>query len=409
MQLTVRSGADAGASVTVDRRLTIGREGDFRLTDPTVSRMHAAVTPTSDGRVLLEDLGSTGGTVVNGTKLFGPVTLQGGEQILMGGSILELEAAAPPVRSAAPPAVAVGVGEVLPAAPGPPPSPPPSPVASTPVRAESGNRRTLVIAVVVALVAGAVGFVIVTGGDDDPQPGDGAGGVEALAPLANLGAQPGDFSADPSTWTVTLTWSDAPRVVGLDHYEVSRNGTTLDDAVTQTTFVDDGALPGERLDYEVVAVGSGGATEPAAVSVRAPKVAVADALVTGPWLVEMRITRSNLDDEGATTSLFWSFEPVCDFGACDGTFTIRRTDVVGASTAEAGGRYTGVGFGAFLLKDCRGETISETVDVAFAVKRASVRKGVWVAESFRGTLDEIAESPGCITARRTFAITATRA
>jgi hypothetical protein len=49
------------------------------------------------------------------------------------------------------------------------------------------------------------------------------------------------------------------------------------------------------------------------------------------------------------------------------------------------------------------------VDVAFAVKRASVRKGVWVAESFKGTLDETAESPGCITARRTVAITATRA
>jgi hypothetical protein len=224
--------------------------------------------------------------MVNGTKLFGPVTLQGREQILMGASILELEAASPPVRSVAPPAVAVG--EVLPAAPGvpgPPPSPPPSPVASTPVRPESGNRRTLVIAlaVVVALVAGAGGFVILTGDDDDPQPGGGAGGDEALAPLANLGAQPGDFSADPSTWTVTLTWSDAPRVVGLDHYEVSRNGTTLDDAVTQTTFVDDGALPGERLDYEVVAVGSGGATEPAAVPVKAPKVAVADAL--SPWLV----------------------------------------------------------------------------------------------------------------------------
>jgi pSer/pThr/pTyr-binding forkhead associated (FHA) protein len=125
MQLTVRSGADAGASVTVDRRLTIGREGDFRLTDPTISRMHAAVTPTSDGRVLLEDLGSTGGTVVNGTRLFGPVTLRGGEQILMGGSILEV--------SATPPTPAAGVGGGLPAAPSVPPPPPPPPPPLGPV------------------------------------------------------------------------------------------------------------------------------------------------------------------------------------------------------------------------------------------------------------------------------------
>ena len=95
MNLSVRSGPDAGASIAVDRRVTIGREGDFRLTDPTISRMHAAVTPTGDGRVLLEDLGSTGGTVVNGTRLFGPVTLRGGEQILLGGSILEVIGAAP--------------------------------------------------------------------------------------------------------------------------------------------------------------------------------------------------------------------------------------------------------------------------------------------------------------------------
>lgn len=80
MELIVRSGLDAGASATVEGRLTVGREGEFRLTDPSVSRMHAALTRTQDGRAVLEDLGSSGGTMVNGSRISGPVFLVGGDR-----------------------------------------------------------------------------------------------------------------------------------------------------------------------------------------------------------------------------------------------------------------------------------------------------------------------------------------
>lgn len=97
MELIVRSGPDAGASVTVEGKLTIGREAEFRLTDPSVSRMHAALTPAQDGRAVLEDLDSSGGTMVNGSRILGPVSLVGGERIQIGANALELVVAAAPV------------------------------------------------------------------------------------------------------------------------------------------------------------------------------------------------------------------------------------------------------------------------------------------------------------------------
>ena len=436
MELIVRSGPDAGASIVVDRRITVGREGDFRLSDPTVSRMHAAVTPTSDG-ALLEDLGSTGGTVVDGTRLFGPVTLRGGEQVLLGSSIVELVVEAPAPAAAPEPAP---VPEPMPApvpppaaSPGPPlvpaavpPPPTPSPVLPPPAPPAGKDRKKLMIAiaVVVAIVIAVVGFLLLSGGNDDAKGGGGGGGGDAtgqdggtgandgdaLAPLANLGALPGDLTADPSTWLVTLTWDDAPGALGLDHYEVSRNGKRIAAAVAEPTFVDDGVQPGQELDYEVIAVGSAGSTDPAAAVAVTPDLSVGDALVTGAWGVQMRITKSNLNDVGASARLTWDFEPTCSFGACDNSFSIRRTQVVGSTSfvEGSGATYSGEGSGAFLLKDCRNDSISETVTVTFDVKKAAVQAGVWAAQTFKGTLQETAVSAGCVTARRTFAITGTR-
>lgn len=447
MNLTVRSGPDMGASIGIDRRLTIGREGDFRLIDPTVSRMHAAVTPAGGGKVILEDLGSTGGTVVNGNRLFGPVTLQGGEQILMGGSMLEFvadvpEAAAPPAAAppgaapppAAPPAAEPPVTAPIPpavpseapmAVPGvvpPPPTPSPMIPPAAPPPAGRDRKKLLLLAVVVAIVvAGVVAFVLLSGGDDADAGGGGGDGAaaatggggdgEALAPLSNLGATPDDFTTDPTTWTVTLGWDAAPEALGLDHYEVSRDGKRIAADVPEETFIDDGVVPGQELNYDVVGVGSAGTTEVASTVVVTPELAVGDSLIDGPWKVEMRITKSNLQDVGASAVLTWDFTPSCAFGACDATFTIRRTDLIGAIALIAGtqGKYTGVGSGEFLLDDCRGDPAVEDITVDLTVRKADVQAGVWAAQTFQGRLVEVAEASGCITARRTFTISGTRA
>ncbi len=59
------------AQIDPNRTITIGRgEGcDLRLTHPTVSMLHARVTPMPGGRRVVEDLGSTNGTYVNGIRL----------------------------------------------------------------------------------------------------------------------------------------------------------------------------------------------------------------------------------------------------------------------------------------------------------------------------------------------------
>jgi DNA-binding NtrC family response regulator len=69
--LTVKSGPDQGNRVTIaGRPLTIGRGEtcDLRLTDETVSRVHATIAVTPVG-YLFEDLGSRNGSKVNGVQV----------------------------------------------------------------------------------------------------------------------------------------------------------------------------------------------------------------------------------------------------------------------------------------------------------------------------------------------------
>jgi hypothetical protein len=73
-----------------NREFTIGRgsEHDMVLDEDMVSRAHARIS-TFDGQVVVEDLGSTNGTLVNGTRVKQQV-LNPGDQILVGNSLLEL-------------------------------------------------------------------------------------------------------------------------------------------------------------------------------------------------------------------------------------------------------------------------------------------------------------------------------
>ena len=73
----------------LNREITIGRgsEHDMVLDEDMVSRAHARIS-TFDGKVTLEDLGSTNGTLVNGEKV-SVTTLKPRDQILIGNSLLE--------------------------------------------------------------------------------------------------------------------------------------------------------------------------------------------------------------------------------------------------------------------------------------------------------------------------------
>ena len=89
--LVVTTAATPGAvgrsfRLSVDEA-TVGRspEAQVRLMEEGVSRRHARIVRTSEGRFELTDLGSTNGTYLNGTKLGGPGRLDEGDRVQLGG------------------------------------------------------------------------------------------------------------------------------------------------------------------------------------------------------------------------------------------------------------------------------------------------------------------------------------
>ncbi|GAA3232275.1 hypothetical protein GCM10020256_47550 [Streptomyces thermocoprophilus] len=96
-QLHVVAGPDAGGvHLLHGGEVRVGRsaDADVPLDDPDVSRLHCAVTLAADGRVTVADLGSTNGTVLDGTRVDGrPVRVGAGSLLRIGESALRL---APP-------------------------------------------------------------------------------------------------------------------------------------------------------------------------------------------------------------------------------------------------------------------------------------------------------------------------
>ena len=70
---------------------SIGREGDIQVVDPKISRRHAQVTNAND-QIVVEDLGSTNGTKVNGQALTAGEkrVLSHGDSVSLGGVELKL-------------------------------------------------------------------------------------------------------------------------------------------------------------------------------------------------------------------------------------------------------------------------------------------------------------------------------
>jgi len=76
---------DPGEEVTVGRAPGCG----VSLQDTTVSQLHARVF-RRDGRLYVEDLGSTNGTFVNRVPVSAPVPLNRGDRLQVGGTVLEV-------------------------------------------------------------------------------------------------------------------------------------------------------------------------------------------------------------------------------------------------------------------------------------------------------------------------------
>jgi len=91
-KLVVTEGALAGTSIRLgDTPVTLGRADDSTLvlTDDYASNRHARLVP-GDGAWMLEDLGSTNGTYLGGTKVTRPTAVPIGQPIRIGKTVLEL-------------------------------------------------------------------------------------------------------------------------------------------------------------------------------------------------------------------------------------------------------------------------------------------------------------------------------
>lgn len=113
-RLIVRTGPNPGTVFELTKEVTmLGRDvtNDIPLADAEISRQHSRLTRTPGG-IVLEDLGSTNGSFVNGDRLTSPRVLRSGDLVGFGENVtLSFEATAAeaaatamsPIRSALPP------------------------------------------------------------------------------------------------------------------------------------------------------------------------------------------------------------------------------------------------------------------------------------------------------------------
>jgi pSer/pThr/pTyr-binding forkhead associated (FHA) protein len=93
--LEIVEGDDAGRQTPLEGSIEIGREASIGLPidDEQASRRHTRVTAEGD-HALVEDLGSTNGTYLNGQPIEGQRTLRPGDRLRVGLTIFELRTAA---------------------------------------------------------------------------------------------------------------------------------------------------------------------------------------------------------------------------------------------------------------------------------------------------------------------------
>ena len=92
LRVETAAGLRDGAAYDLSEGAVLGRsdEADIRLEDSFASSAHARLAPHGDV-VVLEDLGSTNGTYLNGEPLRGPQPLHAGDKIRIGDSEFTFE------------------------------------------------------------------------------------------------------------------------------------------------------------------------------------------------------------------------------------------------------------------------------------------------------------------------------
>ena len=91
MELFVVEGPDAGRSFTLGHQSVLGRDptATVHLLDAEVSRRHAILT-VDEGRLTIEDLGSSNGTYVDNERIASETEVQAGQRLRVGQTVIEV-------------------------------------------------------------------------------------------------------------------------------------------------------------------------------------------------------------------------------------------------------------------------------------------------------------------------------
>jgi hypothetical protein len=187
--LKVVAGNAAGSSIALDAELVIGRStpGLGSLGgDSEISRVHARIYHDPSGQLIVEDLGSTNGTFVNGNRIAAATPLRPGDQVRVGQTTMGVEGGAaegattvgqviPPAAAAVPPppAAVAATPPTQPFQPAPPPQGPPpgvqqpgyagGPIGGPPGRQTGGSKAPWIALAAVVLIALIVGGLAIGG------------------------------------------------------------------------------------------------------------------------------------------------------------------------------------------------------------------------------------------------------
>ena len=82
-----------GTAVAISGVVSIGRDEDntIRIVDDSYISGHHATVQMSDGHVVVDDLGSRNGTYLNGTRINVQRTVQAGDRIQVGYTVMEAQ------------------------------------------------------------------------------------------------------------------------------------------------------------------------------------------------------------------------------------------------------------------------------------------------------------------------------
>ena len=87
----IEPAAQKGRTFPLGDEITVGRAAGCSVTldDTYVSQIHSRVF-ARDGKIFVEDLGSTNGTYLNRARVMGPMVMSSGDRLQVGSVVLEL-------------------------------------------------------------------------------------------------------------------------------------------------------------------------------------------------------------------------------------------------------------------------------------------------------------------------------